>query len=55
MSDEVLELLNNGFILATLAILLKSIYLIISMKFQLSSHTEKIKDLEDFVYPKTLK
>lgn len=54
MSSELLNLLNNAFILATIVGLLKLAYLIISMKFKLNHHGEKIDDLESFVYPKEI-
>jgi len=54
VSEQILSILNNGFILASIIGLIKLAFIITHIHFTQKEHSKDIKDLQDFVYPKSL-
>lgn len=54
MSEQLLSLLNNGFILASIIGLLKLAYVIVNMNFTLKELVKDVNNLQEFVYPKEI-
>jgi len=54
MAPELLNFLNNAFVLASIVGLLKLAYVIVNMNFTIKELAKDIKNLQDFVYPKEI-
>jgi len=54
VSEQLLSLLNNGFILASIIGLLKLAYVIVNMNFTLKELVKDVNNLQEFVYPKEI-